>query len=57
MKNLKELQGVKVLSKKEQQTINGGYGPTYCWLGPNGYYCKQPFYRCIEGFCYPGPIN
>lgn len=56
MKTLKELKGVKILKKTEQKNIKGG-GPTYCWLGPDGYYCKQPFYRCIDGFCYPGPIS
>ncbi|NOU17632.1 MAG: hypothetical protein HOO91_08745 [Bacteroidales bacterium] len=38
MKNLKELKGVKVLSKNEQKSVAGGYqhcgdGIHYCWPG------------------------
>ncbi len=45
MKNLKELKGAKLLSKKEQQAINGG--KLMClWSPERGYYCPEP-YVCI----------
>ncbi|HCT29363.1 MAG TPA: hypothetical protein DIW31_01200 [Bacteroidales bacterium] len=52
MKNLKNLKGVKTLSKKEQQSINGG--KKMCYWGPNGYYCIAPWV-CVNGVCVLGP--
>lgn len=52
MKKLKNLNGAKALSKKEQQFIKGGTiicdMHTYC---PSGYVCKRvtPYYAyCVE---------
>ncbi|NOU17156.1 MAG: hypothetical protein HOO91_06315 [Bacteroidales bacterium] len=43
MKNLKELKGVKLLSKTEQKSIVGGYA------------CRYPNYSCPTGsFCCNG---
>ncbi|GEM_PF-2120334 len=53
MKNLKELKGVKLLSKKEQQGISGG--KKMCLMGPNGYYCPSP-YICVNGICVVSPL-
>jgi hypothetical protein len=47
MKNLKELTGVKVLSKNEQKAITGGYAcldPDYSC--PEGSYCCLRLLRC-----------
>jgi len=47
MKNLKELQGVKVLSKTEQKTIKGGVQACDTW-GHNCY----PGWTCNYNSCY-----
>lgn len=49
MKTLKELAGVKVLSKNEQKSITGGIA---CRAGDN--WCPSGSYCCIEsGLCRP----
>ena len=43
MKDLQNLAGTKILSKKEQQSIKGGYSPSFCAEGgicPAGGYCE-----------------
>jgi hypothetical protein len=52
MKSLKELKGAKLLSKKEQQVINGG--KAMCLWGPDGLYCNYP-YVCVNGICVLSP--
>ena len=53
MKNLKELKGVKMLSKKEQKAVTGGRG---CWIGdmtcPPNSYCYI-FNEYGDGRCVP----
>ena len=53
MRNLKELKGAKLLSKKEQQAISGG--KKMCLWGPDGMYCPAP-YVCIDGICVLSPL-
>jgi len=57
MKNLKELKGVKLLSKNEQKAITGGYACVDNVWCPPGSYCCNPdpdVYICrLEGkACY-----
>lgn len=49
MKNLKDLNGVKSLSKMEQRAINGGQ-KMCLWSPTKGYYCPAP-YTCVGGIC------
>jgi len=48
MKNLKELTGVKVLSKNEQKAITGGQpcSPEDGWLCPEGSICCIARWSC-----------
>ncbi len=49
MKNLNELNGVKILSKNEQKAITGGLA---C-VPEDGYYCPVDMYCCIDRLaCY-----
>jgi hypothetical protein len=53
MKNLAKLNGAKALSKNEQKSINGGFGPILtdgsCRNSPDGTLCFGNFKR--EGIC------
>jgi hypothetical protein len=52
MKTLKELKGVKELSKKEQKTINGGKLPCYHLSAGSVCVCRAG-YECVSGMCCP----
>lgn len=49
MKKLTNLKGAKTLSKKEQQTINGGRAPMCCldW-NPVTRHCSKWDYDCLR---------
>ncbi|MUP39716.1 hypothetical protein [Labilibaculum euxinus] len=52
MKDLQKLNGAKILSKKEQQTVKGGHGVRTCNYNSN---CPEGS-LCIEGICFEIPL-
>ena len=50
MKDLKNLKGAKILSKKNQININGG-GRDIAPLCETDLDCIYPYLWCISGFC------
>lgn len=48
MKTLKELKGVKMLVKREQEAIAGGKWPCY---DANGKFICPTGYMCLNGVC------
>jgi len=58
MKYLLNLKNAKLLSKKEQKSINGG-GGGLCIdsCGPNSGFTCDPAQSCVQVFCLGDPIH
>lgn len=48
MRILKKVNGLKMLSKKEQKAVNGGYACVDGYRCPPGSYCVRGLCRSIE---------
>jgi len=51
MKNLLNLNGAQLLSALDQQKINGGKDPKWCYFRDNGTPCGGPNAVCCGGVC------
>ncbi len=52
MKKLQDLTEAKILSKKEQQSVKGGFGVQRC---KSTYQCPEG-YLCVDGLCLAIPL-